>query len=343
MEKIANQLITWYKGKKRDLPWRKNRSPYRVWISEIILQQTKVQQGKRYFNDFIQLFPDVNQLAMASQTEVLKAWEGLGYYSRARNLHATAKHISENLKGVFPTEHQEILQLKGIGKYTAGAIMSFAWNKPYPAIDGNTIRVITRLFKIETAGHLTSTYKHIDSLIREMYLYSHPKELNEAIIELGALVCTPTNPQCTSCPLHGECIARQTGSIGQIPKTISKRKPKERHLHFIIIKGINHTIYIEQRNKKDIWNGLYTPYLIEEELDEISEKTLILNLAKEGIKPDTILKKENKIHKLTHQTLHIHIWETKTKSEHQNFIPMKEVQNYPTPKPFIDLFKKIEN
>ncbi|MDC1105852.1 A/G-specific adenine glycosylase [Prolixibacteraceae bacterium] len=341
MEKIANLLITWFQYKKRELPWRKNRSPYRVWVSEIILQQTKVEQGKAYFERFMAQFPNIKSLATADQKDVLKVWEGLGYYSRARNLHKAANQIIDHHNGVFPNSHEKIIALKGVGKYTAGAILSFAWNRPYPAIDGNTVRVTTRVFGIHMDAHHAYVQRHIASLITELYKYSSPKEINESIIELGALICRPKNPLCTECPINNHCVAKEQNTIHLLPLLKKKAQPRERVLHFILLHGPKDTIYIELRQKSDIWKGLYTPLLIEGIELSASAEELLSETAKRNIKIDNLTKTNTLIHKLTHQTLHINIWQATTKERTSYFIKRSDLSNFPTPKPFISIFKKI--
>ncbi|QZT36824.1 A/G-specific adenine glycosylase [Halosquirtibacter xylanolyticus] len=340
MEKIANLLILWFKEEKRVLPWRKNRSPYRVWVSEIILQQTKVAQGKAYFERFMELFPNIKSLASAEQKEVLKAWEGLGYYSRARNLHEAANQVMVRHDCIFPKTHKEILALKGIGSYTAGAILSFSWDMPYPAIDGNTIRVISRLFGINSYSHLTSTHKQIAELIIELYIYGRPKIINEAIIELGALVCSPKNPNCSACPINSYCIAKKENTINALPRVKKKSQPSERVLHFILLHGPKDTIYIEERKKDDIWKGLYTPLLIEGAEKFASSKEILRFTEKKNINIESLEQFDTIIHKLTHQTLHIIIWNAYTLDQSSHFIAKSDLLNFPTPKPFMSFFKK---
>ncbi|MGB0975889.1 MAG: A/G-specific adenine glycosylase [Prolixibacteraceae bacterium] len=339
MQNFANSLIYWFEGQKRDLPWRKKRSSYHVWISEIILQQTKVAQGNSYFKRFIELFPDIKTLAKAQEREVLKAWEGLGYYSRARNLHASAKQIMDKYDGIFPTSYKDIISLKGVGPYTAGAILSFSQNLPYPAIDGNTIRVISRIFEIDTPSHIKETTKQMECIIKELYKYGSPREVNEAIIELGALICSPKNPQCKLCPISDTCIAYNKNIIDKLPVIKKKTPPKTRELNFLIIDGPDNTTYIEERSGKDIWKGLYTPMMIEE--NNMDRLTKQVGLIIEGVKK--IHKFDYIEHKLTHQTLKITIWRGSTEIKSSHLIPKEEIKEFPTAKPFIELFKKSMN
>lgn len=339
MQNFANSLISWFEGQKRDLPWRKKRSSYHVWISEIILQQTKVAQGNSFFKRFIERFPDIKTLANAQEKEILKAWEGLGYYSRARNLHASAKQIIDKYDGIFPTSYKDIISLKGVGPYTAGAILSFSQDLPYPAIDGNTIRVISRIFEINTPSHLKETTKQMEDIIKELYKYGSPRNVNEAIIELGALICLPKKPQCKWCPISETCVAYNKNIIDRLPVVKKKAPPKIRELDFLIIDGPDNTTYIEERKGKDIWKGLYTPMLFDKnKMDSLDKQT------------DLIIEDLNNIHKfdyiehkLTHQTLKITIWRGSTRVKSSHLIPKEEVKTFPTAKPFIELFKKSMN
>lgn len=259
---ISNELIKWYDYNKRELPWRETKDPYRIWISEIILQQTRVIQGYEYYIRFIDTFPDVVSLANAEEEEVLKLWQGLGYYSRARNLHAAAKTVATLHNGIFPTEYKDVLALKGIGEYTAAAITSFAYNLPYAVVDGNVFRFLSRLFGIDTPIDTTQGKKEFTNLATELLNKKNPGAHNQAIMEFGALQCTPTSPKCNECPLVDICIAYSQNTITKLPVKQGKTKVKERFFNYLDIRyGSN--IYLNKRIGNDIWKNLYELPLIE--------------------------------------------------------------------------------
>lgn len=259
---VSHILQTWYMTNKRMLPWRESSDPYIIWISEIILQQTRVAQGMDYFLRFTERFPDVASLAAAEEDEVLKYWQGLGYYSRARNLHAAAKCIMEKFGGVFPHEYKEVLSLKGIGEYTAAAIVSFVWNKPFPVVDGNVFRVLSRLYAVDTPIDSTGGKKQFTELAGMVMDPKHAGLHNQAIMEFGALQCVPQNPDCEVCPLKERCLAYGSGKVQSFPVKQNKTKTRPRYFHYfyIIYKG---QTWLSRRGKKDIWEGLYEFPLIE--------------------------------------------------------------------------------
>lgn len=246
------------------LPWRESSDPYIIWISEIILQQTRVVQGMDYFLRFTGRFPDVASLASAEEDEVLKYWQGLGYYSRARNLHAAAKEIMEKFGGVFPEKHKDILSLKGIGDYTAAAIVSFVWNKPYPVVDGNVFRVLARLFAMDVPIDTTQGKKQFTELAGIVMDPKQAGQHNQAIMEFGALQCVPQNPDCEVCPLKERCMAYASGTVQDLPVKQNKTKTRDRYFHYLYIIYRGQT-WLSRRGKKDIWEGLYEFPLIETE------------------------------------------------------------------------------
>lgn len=258
----SNLLLNWYKTEKRALPWRESSDPYIIWISEIILQQTRVAQGMDYFYRFTRRFPDVASLAEAEEDEVLKYWQGLGYYSRARNLHAAAKTIMDKFGGVFPKDYKDILSLKGIGEYTAAAIVSFVWNRPYPVVDGNVFRVLSRLYAIDTPIDTTGGKKAFTQLAGIIMNPDKAGMHNQAIMEFGALQCVPQNPNCEVCPLKERCAAYASGSVQCYPVKQNKTKTRPRYFHYLYI-IYNGKTWLSRRGKKDIWEGLYEFPLIE--------------------------------------------------------------------------------
>lgn len=259
---INNSLHKWYSQNKRTLPWREVNDPYLIWISEIILQQTRVDQGLSYFNRFIQSFPNVKSLAEADEEQVLKLWQGLGYYSRARNLHAAAKDIMERFGGTFPSGYKDILSLKGIGEYTAAAIASFSFGQPYAVVDGNVFRVLSRLFSIDDPIDSTMGKKVFTVLAQELLDRENPGTHNQAIMELGALQCVPNNPDCNKCPLIDKCLAYANNSISRYPVKQGKTTVKNRYFNYFDIRDRDHT-YIVKRTQNDIWKNLYEFPLIE--------------------------------------------------------------------------------
>lgn len=259
---ISDKLKTWYRQQHRDLPWRKTVDPYKIWLSEIILQQTRVEQGLPYFEKFVRQFPTVESLAAADEEHVLKLWQGLGYYSRARNLHFTAQYIASEYKGKFPAKYEQILALKGVGRYTAAAIASFAYKLPYPVVDGNVTRVISRLFLIEEAVNEAATLKVIHNYADQLLDKDEPDIHNQAMMELGALICTPVNPSCNECPLSDFCFAYAKSAQNDLPRKTRKVKVKNRYFHYFVVQH-NGKVLLQKRQSKDIWQGLYEFPLVE--------------------------------------------------------------------------------
>jgi A/G-specific adenine glycosylase len=256
------QLQMWYKDVKRDLPWRENKNPYSVWISEIILQQTRVDQGLPYYNRFLERFPTVHDLADASEDEVLKLWEGLGYYSRARNLHATAKIVSREMEGEFPSTYKELLVLKGVGPYTAAAIGSICFDLQVAAVDGNVYRVLSRYYGIQESIDETSTKKLISELANGIVDSGDSGNHNQAMMELGATVCTPKAPKCTECPVADSCVALRENLQLQLPIRSKKIKVRARFFYYLIPVFKGYTA-IRKRGEGDIWQGLYEFPMVE--------------------------------------------------------------------------------
>lgn len=259
---IAPELIQWYRIHKRDLPWRHTADPYRIWISEIILQQTRVAQGLDYYIRFISRFPDIVSLAEADNDEVMKYWQGLGYYSRARNLHAAARFMAEKYAGRFPKTYKEVLGLKGIGEYTAAAICSFSYGLPYATVDGNVYRVLSRLFAIDTPIDSTQGKKLFSGLANELLDRKNPGEYNQALMEFGALHCLPRSPKCNECPLSGKCLAYAEGQTEKYPLKQTKAIVKPRYFNYFHI-ILEDKTWIHRRNGNDIWRNLYEFPLIE--------------------------------------------------------------------------------
>lgn len=262
---FTKKLSNWYILNKRDLPWRNEQNPYFIWLSEIILQQTQVSQGLSYYYKFINHYPKVKKLADASEDEILKDWQGLGYYSRARNLHCAAKTIVEKHKENFPRSYEDIMQLKGVGEYTAAAIASFAFNLPHAVVDGNVYRVLSRLFGIETPIDSTSGKKQFQKLADELLDKKNPALHNQAIMEFGSQYCKPVNPDCTNCIFNKKCFAFAHNLVSVLPVKEKKTKIKNRYLNYLILLDKNKNIALNKRSKNDIWKGLYEFLLLETE------------------------------------------------------------------------------
>ncbi|MDQ3193350.1 MAG: A/G-specific adenine glycosylase [Bacteroidota bacterium] len=273
-------LINWYLQNKRDLPWRNTKNPYFIWLSEIILQQTRVDQGLPYYLNFIVKYPTINELADAKEDNILKLWQGLGYYSRARNLHFTAKTIKNDLDGVFPNNYENLKKLKGVGDYTAAAIASFAFDLPYPVVDGNVFRFLSRVFSINTPIDSLKGKKEFLELASELIDKKQPALFNQAVMEFGATICLPKLPLCNSCPFSENCLALKNNSIGLLPFKNKKIKQKPRYFNYLYIKYNNH-IYMQKRTDNDIWQNLYEFPLIESVVREQPSGILKNSLLKE--------------------------------------------------------------
>lgn len=259
MNDIQQTLLEWHKTIDRDLPWKQTVNPYFIWLSEIILQQTRVKQGLPYYNKFVELFPTVFDLAKASQEEVFKAWEGLGYYSRARNLHNTAKFLVSEFEGVFPKDYDGLIKLKGIGPYTASAISSFAYGENKAVLDGNVFRVLSRLYNIDVDILSSGGKKLFAELADNLLPHGYSAHFNQAIMDFGALQCVPANPACLFCPLQDSCEARKNGTTHLRPVKKKAKAKKTRHLHFLVLKSKKAPFktIIQKRIASDIWEGLF--------------------------------------------------------------------------------------
>lgn len=259
---FREKLMGWFAQNRRPLPWKGEKDPYLVWLSEVILQQTRVEQGLPYFERFRERYPTVHHLAEAPEDEVMKLWEGLGYYSRARNLHAAARFVARELGGRFPETYDGIRRLKGVGPYTAAAIASFAFGLPYAVVDGNVFRVLSRFFGIETPVDTTAGKKAFAALARELLDTSRPGPYNQAIMDFGAVQCTPKAPDCPSCPLHSACAARRENKVGALPVKSKKIEKRRRFFHYLVV-GHRGKALVNKRSGKDIWQNLYEFPLLE--------------------------------------------------------------------------------
>ncbi len=321
LETFSSYIIEWYKVNKRDLPWRNTQDPYKIWLSEIILQQTRVNQGLSYYNKFVSNFPTIKDLANASEEEVLKLWQGLGYYSRARNMHATANNIIENHKGKFPVDYKDVLSLKGVGEYTAAAICSFAYNKTHAVVDGNVYRVLSRVFGISTPIDSTQGKKEFKQIADLLINPKDPGRHNQSIMEFGALQCIPVKPDCDNCVLNNSCVAYSSETIIDLPVKSKKIKQRNRYFNYFYIQHNNNT-YFQQRTANDVWKGLYEFPLIETEKDVSFEeliktekyKTMIKDIDSIEINSDYF----NLKHVLSHQKIFAKFYSIKIETSNKN-------------------------
>lgn len=304
--KISEILHTWYKKNKKDLPWRYTLDPYRIWLSEVILQQTRVNQGVGYYLAFLESFPDIFSLASAPEDRVMKLWQGLGYYSRARNMHETAREVVQRMGGEMPRRYEDLLILKGVGKYTAAAIASICFGEPRAVVDGNVARVISRLYGVEQPVNSSAGGKIIARLAQEILDTEQPGLHNQAIMEFGSLQCVPANPPCGACPLDHLCMAYSSGRVDRLPVRIPKRKPTSRWMYYFIFHTSGETI-LTKRNRNDIWKSLYQFPLLESERPLKDEE--ITGRMQRELMPHGVTVTLEKIsagvkHQLTHRTIH---------------------------------------
>lgn len=327
---FTENLLHWYREHKRDLPWRNTSDPYYIWLSEIILQQTRIEQGLPYYQSFTQNFPTLKDLATSDEDRILKLWQGLGYYSRARNLHHTAKTIYFDLGNRFPSLYKEILSLKGIGPYTAAAIASFAFKEPVGVVDGNVFRVVSRFFGIYDDISLPRTRTVFQDLVNELISKEHPDLFNHALMDFGATVCTPANPKCTTCVLSTGCVAFLNNDIKSLPVKTKKTAVKNRYLNYLIIRS-NDRIAIQQRTSRDIWQQLYELPLVE--TAEGNEEVIHNDILKKY--PSEVITKINEHpvkHKLSHQQLYINFYEVEGgNTAPLRFVAEEELSTYAYP------------
>jgi A/G-specific adenine glycosylase len=301
---FAAELITWYRRNKRNLPWRGTNDPYKVWLSEIILQQTRVDQGMAYYHAFTEKYPTVHDLARASEDQVLKTWEGLGYYSRARNLHFTAKKIVNELNGKFPDTHAGLLGLKGVGDYTASAISSICFGEAQPVVDGNVYRFLSRHFGIKTPIDSTPGRKEFRSVAGQLITPENPGEFNQAMMEFGARQCKPVNPDCEVCVFRLSCVALKKKLVAQLPVKEKKTKVTDRFFTYLVIRNGAYT-FIRQRTEKGIWQGLFEFPLTEGKTEGGEKRAAVWKKVIGDVPLKIRAVSEEHIHILSHQKLHI--------------------------------------
>jgi A/G-specific adenine glycosylase len=323
MSHFSEQIQIWYHKNKRDLPWRDTNNPYHIWLSEVILQQTRVQQGMDYYHKFVDAFEDIKTLAQASEQEVLNMWQGLGYYSRGRNLHKAAKMVVYEFQNRFPTNFDDIRKLPGVGNYTSAAIASFAYNLPHAVVDGNVYRVLSRYYNTDAFIDTPHGQKYYQALADELLDRQNPAIHNQAIMELGALICTPKNPDCANCPLSNSCLAKAKNSWSELPRKKGKVKVRNRQFHYFVCIENDHVL-LQKRGEKDIWANMFEFPLLEGK--QIKDE--ILNQAR-------FLKSMN--HKLTHQNLTVNFYALKNADEisiihSAEWISLDALKDHPLPR-----------
>ena len=329
MASFAETLISWYDDHKRDLPWRGETDPYKIWVSEIILQQTRVQQGWDYYHRFLDNFPNVKTLAEADEEKVLKVWQGLGYYSRARNMHAAARKIMAEHHGIFPQTYDKIRSLKGIGNYTAAAIASIAFHLPYPAVDGNVIRIVSRIFGICDDVTQPAVLKRITAICETEIDPAQPGVFNQAAMDFGAMQCVPRNPKCDECPFQSNCYAFKNNLTDTLPIKKKKGESKHRFFHFTIYLSDNQTI-IEKRTGSDIWKNMYQFPLTETDSEKWPEKPVFVT-------------REVLSHQIIHAAYYVkNVKKLPKTAENQSVIDFDEIEKLPMPKIMTLFLKHLE-
>ncbi|NQX86249.1 MAG: A/G-specific adenine glycosylase [Flavobacteriaceae bacterium] len=343
---FSKTITSWYAVNKRDLPWRRTQNPYFIWLSEIILQQTQIKQGLPYYERFVAYYPTVFDLAKAEETEVLKLWEGLGYYSRARNLHFTAKYVVNELKGEFPKNYKGLLQLKGVGDYTASAIASICYNEAAAVVDGNVYRVLSRYFGIDTPINTTNGIKTFKGLAQQLLPNGDIGDYNQAIMEFGARQCKPKAPDCQVCPLDASCVALEKATIRSLPVKLKKLKITKRYFNFLAVFSQTDTVLIEQRLSKGIWQQLYQLPLVETDSsttqDELIRNTRFLEIVNHQNFTITLFNDKDIVHKLSHQHLFTKFWIVNVPQLGNDAIAINTIRNYPVPiliSKFLDAYK----
>ncbi|NBA85898.1 A/G-specific adenine glycosylase [Emticicia sp. CRIBPO] len=342
---LAKKIADWYLKNKRDLPWRKTKDPYLIWMSEIILQQTRVSQGLPYYEKFVSAFPTVADLAQADESQVLRLWQGLGYYSRARNMHAAAKMVMKEFGGKFPDHYEDLKKLKGVGSYTAAAIASIAFGEAVPVVDGNVYRVLSRLFEIDLPITSSGAYKYFYNIADQLITGQNPADFNQAFMELGAMVCHPKNPDCEACPVHVECGAFLHKTQSEYPKKDKKVKTKERFLNYLVFKNRDH-IWVNQRPSKDIWANMFDFYLVEKEDNSFDLEHELGLIFPSGLPKFVAINKSEKFfHVLTHRKITAYFWEIELENmvildKTGEFIELSAFENLPKPQLIVNYLKQ---
>ena len=335
MQRVADILTEWYRLHGRSLPWRETRDPYRIWLSEVILQQTRVAQGWDYYLRFTERFPDVASLAAADEDSVLKLWQGLGYYSRARNLHAAARQVMQEFEGRFPRTPEEVRSLRGVGDYTAAAICSLAYDLPCAVVDGNVYRVLSRLYDIEEPIDTAAGKKLFAELAQSCLGDAQPALYNQAIMDFGATLCTPAQPRCTECPLAEQCAARAARTIARRPVKKGTTRVRDRRFHYLQIVCGGSTV-LRRREAGDIWQGLYEFPLIESEME--APELYATEEFRRWVGPQgrVVARVDLPRHQLSHQRLHATVYrievEAFTPAAAACAVPLGQVGDYAVPR-----------
>lgn len=345
MSEFAHDIIQWYNQNKRDLPWRETNDAFKIWLSEIILQQTRVEQGRAYYKKFVSAFETVHEMAAASENEILNLWQGLGYYSRARNLHKAAIQVVNEYGGTFPQTFDELKNLKGVGPYTAAAVASFAFGERVPVVDGNVYRFLGRYLEIDEPINTGKAYKLFFNAAKELMGNVNPADFNQALMECGALICKPKNAQCRLCPVQKSCGAFQSGHIYKYPVKPGKTKVQKRYLYYFILEK-NDALRLQLRDKKGIWQNMYE-FPVIESLVALDTGELLKRAASAGYiqSPASVLTEigEERIHKLSHRQLHARFFaaDGEKKFKDEDFVAYNDLKNYPLPR-LIDRFIEEE-
>lgn len=316
------------------MPWRKTKEPYFIWLSEIILQQTQVSQGLPYYEAFVSNYPTVYHLANATEEEVLKLWQGLGYYSRARNLHYTAKYIVEEFKGVFPNSYKELTKLKGVGDYTASAIASICYDESCAVVDGNVYRALSRIYGIEQPINSALGIKQFKELAQSLLPRNEIGEHNQAVMEFGSIQCKPSNPKCDDCPFSKTCVAFNTNRINVLPVKIGKLKVKKRYLNYLVFQSLDNKTILNKRTEKGIWRNLYEFPVVETD-KSVSKKVLadhkdFLSIIRDEYQL-SLYNEKQLIHRLSHQHLYTKFWLVEVEELPKEGIPISNIESYPVP------------
>lgn len=343
MRQWQNHLLMWYEENAREYPWRTTKDPYKIWLSEVILQQTRTQQGLPYYNRFITQFPTVTDLAKATEDEVLKLWQGLGYYSRARNLHETAQKIAFECAGVFPSTYEGLKTLKGVGDYTAAAIASICYGAEHAVVDGNVFRVLARHFGISIPIDSTSGFTHFKNTATSLIKGVPPATFNQAIMDFGAHHCTPKQPKCTSCPFQKSCVAYTTQTVHEYPVKAKKIKVQKRYFHFLVLQNAAQEIILEQRTQKGIWKQLYQFPLLERPNSTSPKVAVIQQEAERYAEVCGAPKRFNTtpiLHKLSHQHLHLTFWLIPFEKSKVHSVAIEDLSAYAVPVPLENFIKK---
>lgn len=345
---FSNTILEWYSKHKRDLPWRNSPDPYRVWLSEIILQQTRVAQGTPYFLKFSETYPTVCDLAAASEEEVLKLWQGLGYYSRARNLHQTAKTVCYEYGGAFPETYEGLRGLKGVGPYTAAAIGSICFSLPTPVVDGNVFRLLSRYYGVETPIDSGAGTRYFDQLAHEVMAPHRIGEYNQAIMEFGSQQCVPKSPDCAICPLADSCWALAHKQVSALPVKQGRQKIRNRYLHYLVPLDAENNTFMNKRTNRGIWSQLYEFPLLESEEapDDMTLKHHLhesLGVTSEGSLRIIKFNEVPIVHKLSHQHLHTTFWVVHLQEIPMASISWRQAKELPVPVLIANFMETLKN